>query len=252
MYVAQRGTLVSAVIVSPDSTLNSFENLTFRPHLQNGARSPGRALELIRVIRWWTSARLTGQLLSALRRRDVVRALMRHFSSIFAGESWERGEARFESDGGVLQDLKRDVWTKPGETELIAAIVTRFAELYEAHPSERARTLGSLVVRYLPSSSVRKEVVSVRRDGKFAEIPNSSAEVKTNPGWLPEFALRLASDPESAAEWAGINLDFGVKEVFNKCPGLMRAARFLVLAIDRHARRNALEYGGRYSGWDWE
>lgn len=67
--------------------------------------------------------------------------------------------------------------------------------------------------------------------------------------WLAEFALRLASSPKDLSAWAGPRLRQGVVRLL-EVPALARAARFLVLATNRHLDLPEAP-GELYSSWGW-
>ena len=63
--------------------------------------------------------------------------------------------------------------------------------------------------------------------------------------WLVELALRLASEPWAASEWAKDRMKSGL-EVLLRSTQLVRAARFMVLAVDRQ-----VENKNRPTAWIW-
>ena len=67
--------------------------------------------------------------------------------------------------------------------------------------------------------------------------------------WLSELALRLASNPAVVEEWAGEKLHAGTTRLL-EAPTLARAARFLVIATDRHLQSRTAP-GERYASWGW-
>ena len=70
-----------------------------------------------------------------------------------------------------------------------------------------------------------------------------------DPIWLSELALRLASNPAVVEEWAGEELRAGTTRLL-EVPTLARAARFLVIATDRHLQPRAAP-GELYASWGW-
>ena len=67
--------------------------------------------------------------------------------------------------------------------------------------------------------------------------------------WLSELALRLASNPAVVEDWAGEELRTGTTRLL-AVPTLARAARFLVIATDRHLQSRAAP-GELYASWGW-
>jgi hypothetical protein len=77
----------------------------------------------------------------------------------------------------------------------------------------------------------------------------SSGTEPGSAGWLAEFGLRLASSPKDVAAWAGTHLRPGLNRLL-EVPTLARAARFLVIATDRHLQSRAAP-SELYAGWVW-
>jgi hypothetical protein len=111
---------------------------------------------------------------------------------------------------------------------------------------ERVSRIASLATRYglLPAAPCREITTSEK------EIRRSCPANDGNSRWLSELALRLASDPGNVEVWAGEQrLRVGVTRLF-EVPTLARAARFLVLATDRHLQSHVAP-GELYSNWGW-
>jgi hypothetical protein len=64
-----------------------------------------------------------------------------------------------------------------------------------------------------------------------------------------EFLLRLASAPESLADWPDSELESDVQRVLD-APMLLRAARLLVLGIE--ARVTTTSTPSSFAGWSWQ
>jgi hypothetical protein len=84
---------------------------------------------------------------------------------------------------------------------------------------------------------------------RFHLMPTTSPADEADARWHSEFALRLASDAARVETWAGERLRAGLTRLL-ELPTLARAARFLVLSIDRYHQSQASP-GELYAGWEW-
>jgi len=203
---------------------------------------------VLRFINLWAKARLTGNLFSWSRRREVLHALTRHLFFIFGGDSWERAEQssiRLGADG--LRQLQRAVSTRQVEAGLAESLTVECPALAQLPSEERIGRLASLARKFL---HLPPRVHIVTRNTSVTLVRRQAQGSPDDPDWLCEFALRLASDPASALPWAGPSLTAAVKRLFDM-PVLARAARFLVLAVDRHAEARPGVAGRPYAGWEW-
>jgi len=150
-------------------------------------------------------------------------ALTRHLFFVIGGERWEQAELLVCSTDDWLLELKRAVSTKREEGGLASALALECTALADAPQRLRVERLASLV-------------------RSFLYVPH--------PDWICEYALRLASDPANATVWAGSNNSEGIKQLVDT-PTLARAARFLVLAIDRKRDASASAATHLYGGWEW-
>jgi hypothetical protein len=245
MFVAHRGEFSAAIIVPP--AVRTFGDLRCNPRIPDRTRSPERVLEILALIFLWSGARLTGNLLSTMRKREVLLALTRHLFFILCGEGWERAEASIGNDEDSLRALKRAVSTKRDEVEFAAALALSIPTLAEASCDERVARLASLVKRFLHFA------VSGGTPSRHTDVgaPRKLAPNPDDPDWLCELALRLGSNPAETPAWAGRTFAAGVARLF-RAPTVSRAARFLVLAVEQSTGGEDSMTGPLYSGWDWK
>ena len=236
LYLARSGDITSSIVVAPRA--KTLQELLCRPTFEAGARTVGKAIQLVKLIDDWANAKLTGNVLAATRRREVLLALTAQLFSILGGDRWAVAEMEFAEPEGVLPNLSRAVSSKGHKSGIAAAIVGQFPDLLSASPAERARKFSALARSYLQLS--------------FSLAQNANGEPRKDYNyWLPELALRLASDPFNGSKWASRSLTNGVTQLFNN-PELARAARFFVLTIERNAKRDNSKVKGFYPGWNWE
>lgn len=243
MYVARQVDFTAAVILPPTS-LRDLADLVCSPQVADRDRSIQSAVRVIRLIDLWAGARVAGALLSQTRRREVLFALVRHLFFILGGERWKRAEL---ADAEVwLSELKHAVTDKREEAGLAAALVLETDALATKPIVERVARLAELARSFLLMRSARNISVAREPAGTLAAARSSDT------AWLCEFALRIASEPHRASLWAGTESDPALRALSEK-PALARAARLLVLAIDRRLESDRVAAEGTlYRSWRWE
>ena len=70
--------------------------------------------------------------------------------------------------------------------------------------------------------------------------------------WLAEFALRIASEPQTqkTIDWAGARFHQGMTALLED-PRILRLARHMVLVVDRNQEVRPLDSMVVYEGWSW-
>ncbi len=249
LYVAESGGHRRAVVIPP-LAVKTFSDMRICPQIQVRDRSPRRVGELLNAISIWGNSQLPGDLFSRMMRRQVVSALLHKVHELFGGARWGRVEQRFTErerpqDDAALAELRWEI-SKKYETGLGASLLEKLPEFVDAPVPQRVVDFSSTVARFLqlPTSASP----SIHRSGGSSVIQGSSRV--QDPVWLSEFALRLASDPESAAAWAGDHLEAAVGSLF-ELPTLARAARFLVLTVASRTPRADVNEDLLVPGWEW-
>jgi hypothetical protein len=231
LYVARRGDVATAVIVPP--SVRQLADLGCVPRIDDRERSPDSVLRVVRSAGVWARARLTGDLFSAIRQREVLHALTLHAVRLVGGETWASAElaARAHDDGFAA--LKAAVSKHSDEAAIAAVLDTELAALATATCAARVGRLAGLAtsIRTLPATA------------------SSEIAPGATIAWLAELALRLASHPAKAEVWAGARLREGLTRLL-EAPTLARAARFLVLGTDRHLHSRTTP-DELYAGWGW-
>ena len=243
LYIARRGASSAAVIIPP--TVRGFADLRCASHFDARERSLDAVLRAVAVARTWGSARLPGDLFSATRQRDVLRALSAHIFRLIGGDTWASAELSLSSGPDGLAELKRAISKRREEANVGATLAIDYAALSAATCEERVQRVASLATSFhllppLPRPEILSNGAVIRRGRPAGE---------RDPMWLSELALRLASNPAVVEEWAGEELRAGTTRLL-EVPTLARAARFLVIATDRHLQSRAAP-GERYASWGW-
>ena len=225
LYAAEWEGGSQAVIVS---RLRSLGDLGADPELYYGTRSKRRVRELLSHIELWRGADLRGDLSALTRRDSVVKALLASLVDAVGSPGW----------GPAERDL-----VQLHDTDAIARLE------YAVTSNETHDLYGLLrgVCTKCDGDSRLLRRVSVA----WLAAAFGSQSGQSDPKWLAEFALRLASAPRSVRRWAGSDFDLGLDELFGR-PELLRAARFAVLVADRELTPQPLDPDILYTGWSWE
>jgi hypothetical protein len=214
LYEARLGGFSAAIVVPP--TVRELSDLACNP-LVDVQRSTGAVMQLVRLAHMWGNARLPGNLMSGLRQRTVLRALVAHMFAVLAGANWGESADKLQADG--LAELGRTI-------------------------SRRHQSLGNALSAEVP---LLARNTNDKRVSRFARVVGLHVG-STIELWIAEFALRLASQPMDLERWAGGAFEEAVQKVLD-WQALTRAARFLVLALDQHATRAR---GELFAGWEWK
>ena len=242
LYVARTTGHCAAIIVPPVLHGYGLAELGITPKIEHWDRSPDSAISAVAFASLWGQARLTGDLLSAIRRQKVMHVLVYELFRLLCGVNWARAEEHFTSSGGDtkgLEVLSRAISRNPTEAAVGTVLLLDAETMARETCDHRIDYLTSAAVKYrlLPESTRRMTTAQ----------PESTGVV--TPKGLVELALRLASDPASAEGWAGPELRTGLNRLMDS-PSLARAARFVVMATELYSTPGAVfEY--LYAGWKW-
>lgn len=231
LYVAQRAEATIGVVAMPP--IRDLKDLSCSPRIQASDHSPERVKEAMDVIALWRIGRPSGSSLSATNQKRVLRELTRHIMLLVCGERWAQAEQdAAEGRDSELTALKRAVSDRREEIGIAAAIAMDISSLSSASLKARVARLADLIVsfRLMP------------KDG-------AAGAVTGNALWLAELALRLGSDPAAVRPWAEKHATLGISRLSDS-PTILRAARFLVLATERHVNSD-VALDTPYAGWRW-
>src|SRR5262249_33951167 len=155
------------------------------------------------LIRLWSGARLTG-LFSAARRQSVVAALLQEIFMLIGGDNWGAAEGRFRGHDGAaaLEVLERAISNKAPGTHLAAKVFLDRPAYAAIKTKDRVIRLGATARHLLQLPAPERTVPMYRGDGVTVVRRRFGPE-----DWNCEFALRLASSPETVEVWAGQNLE---------------------------------------------
>ena len=232
LYLARQGDFSAGIIVVLRSQ-KSFSGLTSSPTIQGRQRSLAAVLEAVELGCKWAAAKSSGDILSVINRRNTLRVITQHVVGLIGGEGWAKAESDFEEQRTPdLSVLERAVTKRSDEVSFARSLAREVADLAQASIDQRVRRLAELATKH-HLLRLRKDDSAVLRDAK----------------WVAEFALRLASSPRDADEWAGSHLRAVITHLMG-VPAIARAARFIVVSTDDHFDSHAAP-DEVYAGWGW-
>lgn len=204
------GARVSVILPPFVHTLDDLRRMNVLPTLSPTPRSSDGMKRLITLAELWGSASLPGDPFGQMRRFGVLRSITSHLVGTVGGGRWQELEDRLLRDDTVpLTQLRDGVGMERYQQQLAADLSRQTYPLAELEAHTRAEGFAAALrthARQLPVLSDHQ---------RFAE-----------------FLLRLASDPPPVRIWAGDDLDDSLALVLTS-PVLLRAARYVVLAVSR-------------------
>jgi hypothetical protein len=229
LFLAQRDSVNAGILATP-RTIRDLADFAASPRFEANARSVEAVHEELEYARLWEIARASGDILSSHKRRSVLRAFSAHILSLLGGEQWARAERILASSASKDVTILQDAVSSRPDQRGIAAVISREA--------------GKLATVDIESRVIR--LVDLFQAFRI-QVPTESHETRR----LAELALRISSRPgHPAILGMGEELKPGIRLLLEDVPILARAARFLVIATDRHleSRTGA---GEIYAGWGW-
>ena len=217
------------IIVPVGSRNLGFEDLKLEPTIERQNRSIESVVKIIQVANLWNTAKLSGDLLSNIRRREVMYALSTEVSRLLGGNKWAEVEKDFINVGS-LKSLE----------QLYDAVSSQSSLGLTIHIEANARIAENCesIADYLADLALKERLLKY-----------SSRPMEYNHRWLTELSLRLASDPGGVPTWAGDGLWKGLSRLL-EIPALFRASRFLVLRTDQ-LRKSPTAGGELFADWKW-
>ncbi len=232
LFAAHRGDATAGLIAVP-RRIRNLSDLRATPQIKAGVRSVDEVFAALEYARLWHSARSSGDVLSSTKRRSVLQALTRHILYLLGGDHWARAENSVENGSDAyLSALKQAVSSRRDQVGVAVAIALEIDQLAAVELEARVARLATL------ARSFRILTADVSEDGRETAL------------WLAELSLRIASSPAHVAVWAGPHLRPSIQKLFEEVPVLTRAARFMVIATDRHLQSQAAA-GELYASWRW-
>jgi len=234
-----------SIVMLPQGRRMDLHDMKISPRLRNPYEGGGGVRQLVALSDLWGRSRTSGNILADFWRKQVQKCFSSGVCSVICGKRWEKAENEYleKNDDASLRRLKSCISDKLDE-RYIGAVLDRDAErLASISIREREVVLGKLFTAHIRSLE-RK--YSVDRPGKGGIVIRTSYA-----NLLSEFVLRLSSAPNTLLTWE--------KEKFSvllgyvaEFPVIARAARFLVLAVERHCGATSDWDGCCHKGWEWQ
>ena len=242
LYIARSGEHVATTIVPQVLQGRGFPELRLTPEVDRSARSLDSVLRIVEKTALWGRARLSGDLLSAMRQQSVRDALLAELFRLICGANWARVEAEFASNGKfrTLEALSRAISRNMEEASVGAYIIRDAQGIARSTPDYRVRLLATLAIKHRLLPDRLRRMTANTPDGDGINSPMG----------LSELALRLASDPATVEAWAGEDVRVGLTQLL-ETPSLARSARFLVIATDFYSPIES-QSEDAHAGWRWE
>ena len=216
----------ASVILPPHvRDLEDLRRTRVSPHVAAGSRNTDHAYQLIRLSALWASALLPADPFAESERRAVLRAFTSHLVSMIAGARWSHLEVRgAREDEYSFRQLQTGVGEDGYQEALAEAIHRRLLGWQVLEPTKRAEEFAAVLATFKHWTLVE------HTDARFAD-----------------FLLRLASEPATIDAWPENEVRSSLERALVS-PVLVRAARFLVLAIHLDEEEDS---GSTYRGWSW-
>jgi hypothetical protein len=235
LFVARSEGNLAGIITPPAIARKGLAGLGVNPQLAPRRSTTSDLISLLRFYELWATSRIVHHPLSFSFRRRVL--------------------AQLESQ--ICELLY-------GETKLVGT-----APSWEARSGQNAQSGLQKIIRSIPESAVRSIIVrhglellkvpTWRRPDGFARevlslIPQAvlitPSDAMNSLSWIAEFALRLASAPETLRPWANERLPEGL-QLLLKHPSIVKSARFVVLAGEVNSPPMRLSAGPVHELWEW-
>jgi hypothetical protein len=226
LYIARLTDQAAAIIAPP--VIQGFSQFGCNPIVNYSADVNTGLSTAWEDAELWNAAKMSGKMFSITRQREVFTAIQSHVLRLLCGDEWIDTEAGFYAASKSLAYLQRAVWKAGHEAEIAERIRQHFVALSASDMSARIREM-EWAARFL--------------EGPGSQIHDSAFE------WLAEFVLRVASDPAEVKHWAGVRMEEGTSYLL-RFPTFVRAARFLVVTIDRELNASSLSHE-LYTSWRW-
>lgn len=246
LYVA-RGSVAQCSIIFPHEVAGSVRTFAdmnrtvVEPQFQSRQPSIESLRDALALFRLWTESRTTGSMMAILAQQRVLQGYIAHIFSIIGNSKWAASESAYRSDpyhtSAAARLSKAITDTLSGGISFLHQYETMKDAMPKEHAVGLATSLNSFIrpIRPMHTVSAAQQGVVVTKGGR----------------WQAEFALRLASAPETIEYWARDWFIAGLKGLLDN-PLLARAARFIVLTTSHHMQNTERnQHTSLYAGWDW-
>lgn len=246
LYVA-RGSVAQCSIIFPHEVAGSVRTFAdmnrtvVEPQFQSHQPSIESLRAALALFRLWTESRTTGNMMAMLAQKRVLQGYIAHIFSIIGGSKWAASESTYRSDPhhpSAAVKLSKAVTDEPS---VCMSFFHQYETMKDATPKEHAVGLATGL----------KSFIKPIRPMRTVSAAQQGVVVTKGGRWQAEFALRLASAPETIEHWARDWFIAGLKGLLDN-PLLARATRFIVLTTSHHMQNTERnQHTSLYAGWDW-
>lgn len=246
LYVA-RGSVAQCSIIFPNElarsvrTFADMNRTVVEPQFQSRQPSIEGLRDEIALFTLWTESRTTGTMMARLAQQRVLQDYIAHIFNIIGGSEWAVSESTYRSDPDRPNAAAELCKAVTDVRSIGLSLLQQYETMKDATPKEHSVGLApefkSFIrqIRTIRTVSAAQQGVVLSRGGR----------------WQAEFALRLASAPETVEYWARDWFVTGLKGLIDN-QGLARAARFLVLTTSHYLQNTeSNKHTSLYAGWDW-
>lgn len=230
LFLARNEKMQTGIITPPAVVLKGLAGLGMTPTLLQRQRVPDDIVGLIQTYERWSTARIIHDPLSFSFRHRVLSTVEGAICDLLYQETKVLGHPTDHSyDEAQLERIIRSI----PEPSVRSILPTLRKEVLNLATRDRADCFSRRLFPLLSYTT-----------GTPVPAPQHGRE------WLAEFALRLASAPETIQPWAKDRLRGGLQFVL-KYTTIIRAARYIVLASDLRTETRPLSAGPLREGWVW-
>lgn len=241
LYVASSPEATAGVIAAVPTRFHSTGDIHVTPRLTRIGMEKGTrgVVNLIRHIERWDCATVPGSVLAQIWRQRVLTVLEGELFRHLCGVSWSR-RAPLEPWSFTTSELRSLATEVSGtETALSRQLLSSYEQILSLPLDQRVQAFGSMMgCQGKPPAGYR-------------ETSGKDEFESLDEFWLPEFVMRLTSEPHRIYGWAGRFGSWGLEQCFRRV-GAVRAARFLVHALDCMEITPEIGMFKLHANWGWK
>jgi hypothetical protein len=235
LWLASCGAAHAGIIVPPTGVPKGLAGLGTDPQLVTHQGANGHLGSLVVLYELWATARVIHDFRSFNYRRQVLNRIESAIFDLMYGEAslGDRKQWSNAKTSGGYRPLLQSIANSIPNTSVRSMIGVLATGLLRLPTEKRAEYFAH---RLFPLVSYSTAIPAPAHcDGE---------------SWMAEFALRLASAPDTLGDWASDGVSKGLQFLL-QYKTIVKAARFIVLTGEVGASPKPLSAGRRYEQWDW-
>lgn len=247
LFFAQKSQWSSAIVVSPQETINLSLGSLKIPHQFGKYEKTVESFDrMLQYANYWWSATPAGGWITSLSWSDVLRAFCCQIASEICGTRWANAEKYYvESPSYGLMLMANEIEHANSASISEDDLSLACFDMLELSLPERVNS-------FIKFASLHSLCGTPRR---WRVRPGGNSAMLVQRG-LPkpqicEFALRIASCPGSIKQWIETDIQDGVTQLI-MLPLLLAVARYIVVGSNDISKDRDVLGKHIYAGWDWE